>query len=316
VLGRAPGDTSSARPARADDTPPRPALAPGFRSIAVAKGFRMEADSLEAILPEQRLRRVNAVGSARGESWDTVAVRTVRVDSGGVAGATPTRAMTEPPTALDQKDVLTGDTIIAFFRDSLAADSAGRTGPRDSVRLAGRPATPPPAAGDTASTELERLLAIGNARSLYRMRDDSTEAGRAGEKKPGINYLIGDRIDLTFKAGEVDVAHVLGLKQGMYLDPQNPAADSAATDTTAAGRRAAATGPSGTRPAAARPAPARPGSAPAAAPASPPAAPVSPPRPPPAPVPAPATTTPQAASGRASTGTTASRAAPLGGGRT
>jgi hypothetical protein len=316
VLGRAPGDTSSARPARADDTPPRPALAPGFRSIAVAKGFRMEADSLEAILPEQRLRRVNAVGSARGESWDTVAVRTVRVDSGGAAGATAPRAMTEPPTALDQKDVLTGDTIIAFFRDSVAAaDRARRAGTRDSVRLAGRPATPPPAAGDTASTELERLLAIGNARSLYRMRDDSTEAGRAGEKKPGINYLIGDRIDLTFKAGEVDVAHVLGLKQGMYLDPQNPAADSAATDTTAAGRRAAATGAPGTRPAAARPAPARPGSAPVAAPASPPAAPASPPRPPPAPPPANAT--PQAAaSARASTGTTASRAAPLGGGRT
>lgn len=268
VAGRAAGDTSSAnraRPAHAtvDSAAARPPLAPGFRSVAVAKGFRMEADSMEAILPDQRLRRVNAVGSARGESWDTVAVHTVRVDSGGAAGVTPPRPMTEPPAALHEKDVLTADTIIAFFRDSAAAaDSARRAAsPRDTVHLAGRPATPPPAPGDTAKTVLERLLAIGNAHSLYRMRNDS--ANKSGDKRQGLNYLIGNRIDLTFKDGEVDLAHVLGLKQGMYLDPDNGSpADSAAADTSAAGRRAAAAargtagrpaGPNTARPATTRP---------------------------------------------------------------
>jgi lipopolysaccharide export system protein LptA len=212
------------------------------RSIALSKGFRMEADSIEAILPDQRLRQVNAVGKARGESWDTIAVRRVVVDSAAVAGqtasapATPpptptTRPMTEPPTELDQKDVLTADTIVAFFRtDSARADSARGRAPGDSVRLAGRPVRPDTARGDTARTEIERLLAIGDAHSLYRMRDDSA---KAGQKKPGLNYLIGDRIDLTFKDGEVDVAHVRGLKQGVYLDPDTRTAQN---DTSAAGR--------------------------------------------------------------------------------
>jgi lipopolysaccharide export system protein LptA len=236
--GAARGGQAPAHPP-ADSATARPPLPPGFRSVAVAKGFRIEADSLEAILPDQRLRQVNAVGSARGESWDTVAVRTVRVDSGGRAGAAPpaARPMTEPPEGIDQKDVLTADTIIAFFRDSATADSARRRPGQDSVRLAGRPAAPPRAPGDTAKTEIERLLAIGNAHSLYRMRQDSTRADST--KPPGLNYLIGDRIDLTFKGGEVDVARVHGLKQGMYLDPGSPS-DSTATDS--AGRARGRTG--------------------------------------------------------------------------
>jgi len=228
-----PADSAAAQQAA-----PRPPLAPGFRSIAVAKGFRLEADSLEAILPDQRLRQVHAVGSARGESWDTVAVRTVQVDSGGHAGVVtvpPPHDLTEPPAGINQKDVLTADTIIAFFRDSAAADSANRRRPgEDSLHLAGRPAAPPPAPGDTAKTEIERLLAIGNAHSLYRMRNDSTRADST--KPPGLNYLIGDRIDLTFKGGEVDVARVLGLKQGMYLDPAQPGDSTAATDSAGRGR--------------------------------------------------------------------------------
>ncbi|MFL5541623.1 MAG: LptA/OstA family protein [Longimicrobiaceae bacterium] len=314
--GRAPGDTSAAnRPTTPapDSAASRPPLPRGLRSVAVAKGFRMEADSLEAILPDQRLRRVNAVGSAKGESWDTVAVRAVRADSGGAAGVTPPR-QTEPPAALHEKDVLTADTIIAFFRDSAAAaDSARRaTQPRDSVRLAGRPATPPPAPGDTAKTELERLLAIGNAHSLYRMRNDSTrnDSTRRADQRPGLNYLIGDRIDLTFKDGEVDLAHVLGLKQGMYLDPDNAPADSARTDTTAAGRRAAARGAAG-RPAA-RPAAGRSGTAPPIlGPTTPPPATPPPSRPRPQTPPLPQASAPARASAPL-----ASRAAPSAGGRT
>jgi lipopolysaccharide export system protein LptA len=212
------------------------------RSIAVSKGFRMEADSIEAILPDQKLRQVNAVGQARGESWDTLAVRSVVVDSGAAAGrvgagSATARPMTEPPSELDQKDVLTADTIIAFFRtDSVRPDSArGRPAGRDSVRLAGRPAARDTVRGDTAKTEIERLLAIGDAHSLYRMRNDSTKSRQDQSGKPGLNYLIGDRIELTFKDGEVDVAHVRGLKQGVYFDPDTRTAEN---DTSAAARAA------------------------------------------------------------------------------
>jgi hypothetical protein len=264
------------------------------RSVAVAKGFRLEADSLEALSPEQQLRQVNAVGKARGESWDTTGAVRVLVDTGAAAVRpdTATRVITQAPDAIDQKDVLTADTIIAFFRsDSARADT---TGPR----LAGRPvaAGRDTARRDTAQTQIERLLAIGDAHSIYRTRPDSTKP--ANQQRPGINYLVGDRIDLRFKAGEVDVAHVRGLKQGLYLDP-NQARDSAGVDSAGArtaGRNAAGAGAGAARPAATggtrAPAAGTGPAAPAATPAAPPAAPATaPPTTRPAPA-TPATTRP------------------------
>lgn len=245
-------------------------LAAADRSIALSKGFRLEADSLEALTPEQQLRQVNAVGRARGESWDTLGAVRVLVDTGAAAARpdTATRVLTRPPDALDQKDVLTADTIIAFFStDSARADSARRDTARG-PRLAGRPANAPrdtargaTAQGDTAKTQIDRLLALGDAHSIYRTRPDSTKP--AAEQRPGINYLVGDRIDLRFKAGEVDVAHVRGLKQGLYLDPVKPG-DSTAVDST----RARTTGAPGStaRPGATT---TRPGTTPSATPRPP-----------------------------------------------
>ena len=262
--------------------------APG-RSVALSKGFRMEADSIEALSPEQQLRQVTAIGKAQGVSWDTVPtpVRAVVVDSGGRAGTVPAdsnRAAAQPaspntpPEGLDQKDVLTADTILAFFRqdstaaDSVRGDSAAADSARPGPRLAGRPiARPDTAQRDTTpETEIERLIAIGDARSLYRMRDDSVKAGL---KRPALNYLIGDRIDLTFDAGEVDVAHVRGLKKGVYLDPQaqQATADSAGAQGGTGGANPGNARPAGrpTAPAGGnRPTPARP---PATPPANPPA---------------------------------------------
>jgi len=96
------------------------------------------------------------------------------------------------------------------------------------------------------------MLAMGSARSLYRMqpgRDSTGQVQRRADGKLPINYLIGDTIDLAFAGGEVDVATVRGLKRGVYLDPAPIRADSAARDSSA---RAAA----GDSAAAGRPAPA------------------------------------------------------------
>ena len=118
--GAAPSTANTAAAPAAAKTPPLP---PGERSIALSTGFRLEADSLEALVPEQQLRQVNAVGSARGESWDTLGAVRVLVDTGAAAVRpdTATRVLTRPPDAIDQKDVLTADTIIAFF---VTVDSA------------------------------------------------------------------------------------------------------------------------------------------------------------------------------------------------
>ena len=169
------------------------------RSIALASGFRLEADSLEAIMPGQELREVHAVGTAKGESWDTTAVA-------------DTSQRRTPPTALADRDVVLADTIIGYFVKDTTAQ---------------------PARGDTASAkvQIERMLAIGNARSVYRVRDE-----KRPNEKPGINYLNADHVDLAFRDGEVDNARARGVKRGLYLDPGQPQrADSTAGAGSALG---------------------------------------------------------------------------------
>lgn len=187
------------------------------RSVALARGFRMEADSLEALTPGQRIRRVVAIGTAEGQSWDTAQV----------AGPDPSDAAapdTVPTQALGEQDLIFADTITGFFKD-------------ESVGAARPDSTPPvpadssrPAARDSTEAELERMLATGNARSLYRMTPSREERADSTLKR-GINYVIADTIDLSFAEGEVDVATVRGLKRGVYLDPIK--ADTARADTLA-----------------------------------------------------------------------------------
>jgi lipopolysaccharide export system protein LptA len=237
------------------------------RSVALARGFRMEADSLEALTPGQRIRQVIAIGTAEGQSWDTLQVA-------GPAPADTATADTVGGLALGDQDLIFADTIIGYFKadsagaDSTRADSAAAPLPADTLR----PAPGAVARADSADAELERMLAWGNARSLYRLQPSREEAQNQGGKR-GINYVIADTIDLAFADGEVDVATVRGLKRGVYLDPIQ-AADSAGRDTLPRDTGAVA--------AADRPAPPLVGAdAPAdgnppAAPATPPAAPAQP----------------------------------------
>jgi lipopolysaccharide export system protein LptA len=213
----------------------------GGRSVALARGFRMEADSLEALTPGQRIRTVVAIGTAEGQAWDTL-------QAAGPAPADTTAPDTVGGLELGQRDLIFADTITGFFKaDSAGAAAApadsglvGRNGAGAGADTA-RPATPPVPADttrpptarpDSANAELERMLAVGSARSLYRMRPSREEQQRNPNGKLGINYVIADTIDLAFVDGEVDVATVRGLKRGVYLDPLP--ADSARRDSTGA----------------------------------------------------------------------------------
>jgi hypothetical protein len=181
------------------------------RSVALARGFRMEADSLDALTPGQRVSRVMAIGSARGEAWDTVQV----------AGPDPADLAAPDTVAglvLGERDLILGDTIHGFFREAAAVATAG-----DAEEGAAPPA---PGGGPDADPELERVLAVGNARSLYRMTPSSTGEQAPGARR-GINYVIGDTIDLAFAGGEVETATVRGLRRGVYLDPVATGAPSA-----------------------------------------------------------------------------------------
>lgn len=246
------------------------------RSVALARGFRMEADSLEALTPGQRIRQVIAIGTAEGQSWDTARV----------AGPDPSDAAA-PDTvgglALGEQDLIFADTIVGFFKGDTAR-AGGETSAVDSARAAAanaagavRPDSARPAQADSTQAELERMLATGNARSLYRMRPSREEAADTTLKR-GINYVIADTIDLSFTEGEVNIATVRGLKRGVYLDPVN--ADSARADSLRADSGQVARAGSAAPPAAGpadggAPAP----NAPSTPPASTPAAPASTPAP-------------------------------------
>jgi lipopolysaccharide export system protein LptA len=259
VSGQLPGA------ARSDDD--STAVVKG-RSVALARGFRMEADSLEALTPGQRIRQVIAIGTAQGQSWDTAQVA-------GPDPADPAAPDTVGGLELGQKDLIFADTITGFFKEDTVA--AGAAAPANAPRDTADTTPPPVAASDSTEAELERMLATGNARSLYRMRPSREEAADTTLKR-GINYVIADTIDLSFAEGEVDIATVRGLKRGVYLDPLNAdsaRADSLRVDTgqVAAGAPADAAAPT-LRPAAGDTPPEEPAPSPAtttpAAPATPP----------------------------------------------
>jgi lipopolysaccharide export system protein LptA len=135
-------------------TAPRDSTKALPRSVALASGFRLEADSLEAMMPGQELREVHAVGRAHGLAWDTLAA--------AVPGDTAARRqrVTTAPDALEDRDLILADTIIGYF----TRDTTARR----------------PARGDSADAKvkIERMVAIGNARSVYRVRDDKAPAGQ------------------------------------------------------------------------------------------------------------------------------------------
>lgn len=137
------------------------------------------ADSLDIVMPNQKIRELRGVGKAFAESDPD----TTRIKS-------------------DERDWMRGDTLIALF-DSLAP-------------------------ADTSQPEVRELFASGQASAFYQVPDTSDRS------KPGINYVTGRVIRLTFKEKEVDAVTVTDQVSGIYLTP-------APADTSA--RR-----PPGTRP--------------------------------------------------------------------
>ena len=138
------------------------------RPVAIARNFRLEADSIDALTPGQQLDQVIAIGAARGEAIDTTRVAVAALDPAVAAEpGEPVQAADSlaspavpgpggdaaaPGLALVDRDWIRGDTLIGFFE---APDSAAR-------------------AADTASTDtaavLKRIVAKGAAQSLYRVQ--------------------------------------------------------------------------------------------------------------------------------------------------
>lgn len=227
----APGERPRGlQPATAGPVPPsaaEPAVADSAADVtvpqprALTEEFVLTGDSIEVIAPGEVLRTVTAVGAARGESTARDSLN---------SEATPDVA---------RRDWLEGQTIIAYF---VGVDSAGRREEPDSADSPARPDTsavaPSVGAGESdAGVRLDRIVAQGSARSLYRM----TPSDSAGVTEPGrlaIHYVSGDEIILTLRGRALDAMEVKGSARGFHLEPlalpAAPSPDSLAVDSLSA----------------------------------------------------------------------------------
>ena len=87
-----------------------------------------------------------------------------------------------------ERDWIRGDTLIALF-DSIAPT-------------------------DTTQPDVRELFASGQASAFYQVVADSTQ-----RDKPGLNYVVGRVIRLTFKDQEVETVTVTDQVSGVYLAP-------------------------------------------------------------------------------------------------
>jgi len=165
------------------------------------------ADSLDIVMPNQRIQELHAVGKAFAESDpDTMKVMT------------------------DERDWIRGDTLIALFDSVTKSDTSGAKSDTSVAKL-----DTAVAKSDTTQPPIRELFASGDASAYYQVASDSTQ-----RSKPGINYVTGRMIRLTFKDNEVETVTVTDQASGIYLEPVRD---------TAAARRA------NTRPPAKGPAP-------------------------------------------------------------
>lgn len=182
--------------AQQEPTPPEGA-APPPRPRAEAEEFVLVGDSLDVAVPGGVLERVVAVGQARGESSREPASEAEREERDAL------------PELL-RGEWMEGDTIIATF-----VPNEPSPGPPSALPEV---ATPGPAAADSgeARYRLDRLLALGSARSLYRVTPSDSAEAASGRR--ALHYVTGREITVILVAGEVDRMEVTD-PSGVHLEP-------------------------------------------------------------------------------------------------
>ncbi len=166
------------------------------RPVAQADDFELTGDSIEVIVPGEALERIFAAGMARSVSRarDSLNVETL--------------------SEIARTDWLEGDTVIVMF---VPADTSERRGP----------------AADTAQAayQIDRIIAQGAARSLYRLPPSDTTAV-PGEDEPAVHYVLGDEITIVMVEGDIDHMEVTGQTRGIHLEPVPVMEDSLAARTS------------------------------------------------------------------------------------
>jgi hypothetical protein len=166
----------------------------------------LEADSLDARIPAQQLEQSSSPSAAPAARRSTPRTSPPAASVRAAAAATDRSPL--------DRDWILGDTITGYFV-AVAPEAQDTTAAPASAASAASDAPEP-----LTEVVLDRVLAVGSARSLYRV--ESNREGTGGRR--GINYIVGEAISLTFRDGEIDVADVRGLHRGLFLDPEAPAA--------------------------------------------------------------------------------------------
>jgi hypothetical protein len=170
---------------------------------SVSRDATLTADTLDFRMRDGRLQRVFGWGESRARaanpSYDILAdsldVRMPEQRLREVHAVGDAFAQSVPDTTR-----LKGDTVFAYF---------------DSSAQVIRDTTSQPA--------IERLLAVGSARSYYQIAPrDSAALG------PSINYVRGQTITVAFANRTVDSVTITGQAAGVYADPVTPKVDSLA----------------------------------------------------------------------------------------
>jgi hypothetical protein len=179
------------------------------RPDAVSGTQTITADSLDIHMPAQLVRLVWAYGHARTVTRDT----TARDSAAPHPTAGDTTARRDSVLVRADEDWITGDTLRADF--AIVHDTT-----------AAKP-----------KSELEHLTSFGSARALYHVAAADTVAAHG---RKGVNYSRGRRIDIATVSSKVRTVDVVGLVDGVYLEPLPPA-----RDTTHAASRDSAGAPAG-----------------------------------------------------------------------
>ncbi len=207
---------------------------------AAGRDWRLTSDTLDMALDSGRIQRAQAWGrntrpvAVSGLSTivaDSLDIRMPAQVMELIWAFGDARARSRPESTVVEEDWLTGDTLRAAFVE--------QRDQRDTTRR---------------RSEIDRVTAFGSARALYHIDNERDPSGERG-----INYSRGARITIALADRKVRTVDIVGLVDGVYLEPLPPGADTAAEDSASArdstrGRPAARPAP----PPAARPAPGAP----------------------------------------------------------
>jgi lipopolysaccharide export system protein LptA len=195
---------------------PLPGAEPAGQARVVNEQFRMVADSVDVLAPQQELREAVAIGDAYVERITPESIRELLPETEGSV------------TALIANDWMRGDTVRAFF---VAADA-----PEDDVAVDADIAAIAAAVDTPAAVEptrragggervMERLYASGEpAQAMHRMHpENATEGDRLS-----IAYLVGRHVEVTMVNGLVTLVTASEDVRGVYLQPGEAARRAAA----------------------------------------------------------------------------------------